>query len=60
MTTGSEEKRQVDWHEYNQAYKDFFTELGVKELPTRKQLWVTDVPWATESTVVEIDGFAAI
>jgi 2-iminobutanoate/2-iminopropanoate deaminase len=60
--SGSEDQRQTDWHAYNLAYKNFFAEQGVndKELPARKQLWVSDVPWATEPTLVEIDGFAAI
>lgn len=61
--SGSEEKRQADWHEYSQAYVEFFGEHGIRDpkvMPARKQVWVSDIPWATEATVVEIDGIAAI
>lgn len=60
---GSEEQRQADWHKYNDAYQGFFASQGIThkmEMPARKQLWVSDVPWATEETIVEIDGIAAI
>ena len=58
--SGSVQARQNDWHQYNKAYKAFFAEWGIERLPVRAQVWVTDVPWATEGTSVEIMGEAVI
>jgi len=55
--------RQNDWRQYNEAYKKFFAEHGVtdnKFMPARMQVWVADVPWAIEDTLVEIRAVAAI
>lgn len=58
--SGSAQARQDDWAKYNEAYKKFFEECGITSLPARMQVWVADVPWATEDTLVEIRGIATI
>ena len=58
--SGSEQSRQNNWHQYNEACYRFFVERGVEKLPARDQTWPVDVPWATEPTVVEIKGIAEI
>jgi len=58
--TGDTQTRQDDWARYNEAYKKFFEEYGITKLPARMQVWVADVPWATEDTRVEIRAVAAI
>jgi 2-iminobutanoate/2-iminopropanoate deaminase len=58
--SGTVESRQSDWKQYNTAYSDFFKSHGVVNLPARAQFWPVDVPWAIESSVVEIYGEAEI
>ena len=59
--SGTKESRQKDWEEYNEAYKRFFKARGIEtNLPARAQVWVADVPWATENTLVEIVAIAYV
>lgn len=58
--SGNVQARQDDWYKYNEAYKSFFKEYGITKLPARMQVWVADVPWATEDTLVEVRAVAAI
>lgn len=48
--------------QFNDAYMAFFEEHGVEsaELPARTQVWVSEIPWESEPTVVEIQADAVI
>jgi len=45
---------------FDVAYKEFFRERGIKNLPARSTVGVARVPLATEPTLVEIDAVAYI
>jgi 2-iminobutanoate/2-iminopropanoate deaminase len=56
--------RQADFQAMNGAYIAFFAERGrtkdLNNLPARTMCWVSDVPWATENTMIEVKAVAQL
>jgi enamine deaminase RidA (YjgF/YER057c/UK114 family) len=54
--------RTGDREAFNAAYKKFFADHGVSDLPARMMVWVAEVPLESpkEDTLVEIRAVAAI
>ena len=59
---GAQSMQEESRIQFNEAYKAFFEEQGVEyvELPARTQIWVSEIPWESELTVVEIQADAVI